>query len=163
MVKNNQSFTIKLEPASIREIERLVDLVCDQLFINDTYYGSILISLTEMFSLLLKEQETETFKIKYNTDYQEINFEFTPITSQIITEFESEIRIDSLHEEGMQTSIFLINSLVDSITVVDNNGINFSFDISALHNKIYKDRVKQLDKFFDVEKKLKVKKDDDQL
>ena len=44
MVSNDQSFEFELNPNTLREIEHFSDLICDQLFINETYYGNILMS-----------------------------------------------------------------------------------------------------------------------
>jgi len=163
MVSNNQSFSIKLEADSIRRIEQIVDLVCDQLFINDTYYGSILTALTELFEILLKRQKSETFKIEYNTDYQKLTFRFYPIDHKIASDFENEFSIDMLLEEDPQTSIFLIKSLVDSLIVEDRETIQLSFDISALHNKIYDQRAAHLKDYFKVKEDAKVNESNDQL
>ncbi|MCF6169722.1 MAG: hypothetical protein L3J31_02205 [Bacteroidales bacterium] len=163
MVNNNQSFTIQLEPGAIREIEQIVDLVCDQLFINDTYYGSILMAMTELFGVLLEQQSTKTFKIEYNTDYQEVTFSFYPVDKKITSAFELQVNIDTLEEPDAKTSVFLIKSLVDDLTVTDNEVIHLSFDISALHNKVYEQRRNQLKKYFNVNQELKVNKKDDQL
>ncbi len=163
MVNNNQSFSIKLEADSIRRIEQIVDLVCDQLFINDTYYGSILTALTELFEIMLKRQKSETFKIEYNTDYQKLTFRIYPVDQKIASNFEDEFSIDMLLDEEPQTSIFLIKSLVDSLHVEDKEIIQLSFDISALHNKIYEQRATQLKDYFKVKEDSKVNENNDQL
>ncbi|RLD45557.1 MAG: hypothetical protein DRI89_00620 [Bacteroidetes bacterium] len=163
MVKNNQSFSIKLEADSIRRIEQIVDLVCDQLFINDTYYGSILTALTELFEIMLIRQKSETFKIEYNTDYQKLTFRIYPVDHKIASNFEDEFSIDMLLDEEPQTSIFLIKSLVDSLHVEDKEIIQLSFDISALHNKIYEQRATQLKDYFKVKEDSKVNENNDQL
>ncbi len=163
MVNNNQSFSIKLEADSIRRIEQIVDLVCDQLFINDTYYGSILTALTELFEIMLKRQKSETFKIEYNTDYQKLTLRIYPVDHKIASNFEDEFSIDMLLDEEPQTSIFLIKSLVDSLHVEDKEIIQLSFDISALHNKIYEQRATQLKDYFKVKEDSKVNENNDQL
>ncbi len=163
MISSNQAFEIKLQPASIREIERIVDLICDQLFINDTYYGSILISLTEVFGLLLNEQQTESFNVEYKTDYQMLTFSIYPVDKRIIARFELEVSIDSLKEQDEQTGVFLIKSLVDELTITDENIVKLNFDISALHNDIYNKRVIHLNYYFNVNKELKTSKDNDKL
>ena len=56
MVANDQSLTLTLVPKEIRKIEHFVDDICDQLFINDTYYGNILMSITELFNTLCLRQ-----------------------------------------------------------------------------------------------------------
>lgn len=163
MINNNQSFAIELKPASVREIERIVDLICDQLFINDTYYGSILTSLTEIFELLLRENQSETFNVEYKTDYQVLTISIYPIDKHIIARFEIPVHIDILKDTDEQTGIFLIASLVDELKVREERILDLNFDISALHNKIYNHRVTQLEKYFNVSKNVKVSGKNDQL
>ncbi len=163
MVNNNQSFTIKLEPVSVRRVEQIVDLVCDQLFINETYYGSILIASTEMFELLLNNKHSETFQIEYNTDYQELTISFYPVHEDLIAKIEQQISIDTLKEGSDETKIFLLKSLVDGLNTSDAEIVHLGFDIGALHNKVYQQRVDQLNKYFKVDLNLKVTKDNDQL
>lgn len=164
MVNNNQVFNIELVPDSIREIERIVDLICDQLFINDTYYGSILMALTEMFTLLMEENNSQPFKIEYSTDYQQLHLSIYPVDSRISSGFNENIGITNLQKNDTLKSIFLIKSLVDSVTLSDPTTVNMGFDISALHNKIYNQRSMLLNMYFNVKQgEVKVDKQDDQL
>lgn len=163
MINNNQSFAIEIKPDSIRELERIVDLICDQLFINDTYYGSILMALTEVFDLLLKEQNSETFNVEYKTDYQTLTISIYPIDKSIIARFELPVNIDSLQETDGQTAMFLIKSLVDELIITEDNVVQLNFDISALHDKIYKQRLSLLNNYFNVNQELKLSKNNDKL
>ena len=163
MINNNQTFAIEIKPASIREVERIVDLICDQLFINDTYYGSILMALTEVFDLLLKEQNSETFNVEYQTDYKTLTISIYPVDKQIIARFELPVNINSLQETDEETGIFLIKSLVDELMITEDNIIQLDFDISALHNEIYKQRLIHLNNYFKVNQVLKVSKNNDSL
>jgi hypothetical protein len=82
MLMNDQSLEVALEPQSIIKIERFVDTVCDQLLINDTYYGSILMAVTEMFSICLEKSESNILSIQYSTDYQTLKINFQPIDTE---------------------------------------------------------------------------------
>ena len=163
MINNNQSFAIEIKPDSIRELERIVDLICDQLFINDTYYGSILMTLTEVFELLLREEQSEPFNVEYHTDYQILTISIYPIDKPIIARFESPVNINSLQESDEQTAVFLINSLVDELQLTDENSIHFNFDISALHNEVYQQRLNHLKLYFNINQGQKVSKKNDKL
>jgi len=163
MINNNQSFTIELKPDSIRELERIVDLICDQLFINDTYYGSILMALTEVFDLLLDEQTSETFNVEYKTDYHALTISIYPVDESIIDRFKLPVNIDSLQETDGQTAMFLIKSLVDELLITEDNVVQLNFDISALHDKIYKQRLSLLNNYFNVNQELKLSKNNDKL
>ena len=162
MVNNNQSVSIKLQPNSIRDIESFVDTICDQLFINDTYYGNILMSVTELFNYLLINNHEKKLNITYNSDYKNIIISFHPIDLQVIKSISKTIDIDDIIHQDNDKNIFLIHSLVDNITESNDDTISFEFDISALHNEIYNQRAATLKKYFSKQIiSLKVPKEND--
>lgn len=162
MVSNDQSFEFKLEPHALREIEHFADLICDQLFINETYYGNILMSLTEFFQLLIHSQQKGKVKITYNTDYQKVNTNFYPVDPEIVKAFSEEISFDAIADDDALKSAFLISKLVDEIDIVEHDSISLLFDISAMHHEVYEHRKNQLQNYF-TRAEEKVKKKDDQL
>ncbi len=147
MVNNNQTIDVKLSQESIRRIESFVDAVCDQLFINDTYYGNILVSVTELFNYLLKHDQNKSISITYYSDYKTVSMSFQPIDNQSVVRLGEKINIDDLEVKHDYTSIFLIKSLVEKMSVVDDTVI-LDFDISALHNDIYNRRNTLLKEYF---------------
>ena len=148
MVNNDQTVTVKLIPENIREIEAFVDRVCDQLFINDTYYGNILMSLTEMFNYLLGHNSVKKLEITYNSNYENIIISFYPVDNQILESFGQKIDIDNVVDEENHKNHFLIHSLVDTVHVSENEILSLEFDISALHNEIYQSRKSLLKDYF---------------
>jgi len=156
MVANDQSLTVRLIPEEIRKIEQFVDDICDQLFINDTYYGNILMSITELFQALCEKTPGETLKITYNTDYKQIKITAQPIDTEIINVIESDIEIENVLDGQFNKNVYLIKSLVDQYEVSDN-ALILNFDISALHNEIYKKRADQLHSYLENEKEKKKK------
>jgi hypothetical protein len=162
MVANDQSLTVKLLPEEIRKIEQFVDDICDQLFINDTYYGNILMSITELFQALCQKTPGEVLNITYNTDYKEIKITAQPVDNEIINIVESDIDIDQVTEGTYNKNVYLIKSLVDQFEVNDD-ALVLNFDISALHNEIYKKRAEQLQAYLKNEKVKKKEKSSDNL
>lgn len=160
MMNNNHSVSIKLQPESIRDIEIFVDTICDQLFINDTYYGNILMSLTELFNYLL-DSENDTLNITYNSDYKKIEISFYPVDIQMFSSLTKSINIDDIIHQESNKNIFLINSLVDNITTNIDGNLSFEFDISALHNEIYNHRSELLTKYFSKQLVVKAHKHND--
>ena len=160
-MNNNQSISIKLQPESIRNIENFVDTICDQLFINDTYYGNILMSLTEFFNCLLASSKNDTIDITYNSDYKNIAISFYDVDTHIVTSLTKPIDIDDIIHHDSNKNIFLINSLVDNITINNQGDLSFEFDISALHNDIYNHRAEQLKKYFSKQTVAKTQKHND--
>ena len=157
MVANDQSLTLTLVPKEIRKVEHFVDDICDQLFINDTYYGNILMSITELFNTLCEKSPGETLNIIYNTDYKQIRISAQPIDKEIVNVIESDIDLDNIMDGPYSKNIFLIKSLVDAYEI-EEDALILNFDIGALHNEIYKKRADQLQSYFkkeDVKKKQK--------
>ena len=157
MVSNDQFLEVELVPSKIRKIEHFVDDICDQLFINDTYYGNILMSITELFNALCEKSRGEILNITYNTDYKKVTISAQPIDSEIINIIESDIDLDNILEGKFNKNIFLIKSLVDQYEIKED-ALILNFDISALHNEIYKKRAGQLQNYLkkeDVKKKQK--------
>lgn len=148
MVVNNQSIAIDLVSENIREIELFVDTVCDQLFINDTYYGNILMSVTELFNYLVANNQNDSINITYNSDYENINISFQPVDNQSIARLSGEVDFEKLMHQEDDKNLFLIHSLVDNINLVDENTLSLEFDISALHNEIYQKRSLLLKEYF---------------
>jgi hypothetical protein len=162
MVANDQSLKLTLVPKEIRKIEHFVDDICDQLFINDTYYGNILMSITELFNTLCEKSPGEVLNITYNTDYKKIKITAQPIDKEIVNVIESDIDIDNIMDGPYTKNVFLIKSLVDAY-VIEEEALILNFDIGALHNEIYKKRAKQLQTYLKKEEIKKKQKSSDQL
>ena len=157
MVSNDQFLEVELVPSEIRKIEHFVDDICDQLFINDTYYGNILMSITELFNTMCEKSPGEILNITYNTDYKKVTISAQPIDSEIINVIESDINLDNILDGQFNKNIFLIKSLVDQYEIKED-ALILNFDISALHNEIYKKRAGLLQNYLkkeDVKKKQK--------
>jgi hypothetical protein len=162
MVSNDQFLEVELVPSEIRKIEHFVDDICDQLFINDTYYGNILMSITELFNTLCEKSPGEILNITYNTDYKKVTISAQPIDSEIINVIESDIDLDNILDGQFNKNIFLIKSLVDQYEIKED-ALILNFDISALHNEIYKKRAVQLQNYLKKEEIKKKQKSSDNL
>jgi len=157
MHKNDQSRNVALVPQSIHEIERFTDDVCDNLYINDTYYGNILMSLTTMFELCLTTSEEKSVNISYNTDYQVVTIVFKPLPSQLSSLFSEKI---VLSDDELSTKAFLIKNLTDKVKLSDQS-ISLQFDIRAMHNKVYRERMDKLQSYLSQHELKKVKRKND--
>ncbi len=151
MVNNNQKVSVELTPNNIRNIESFVDSVCDQLFINDTYYGNILMSVTELFTFLVENNEFNSLEITYNSNYEKMTIGFQPVDNQIIDSFSLKIDFEDIIKGEREKTLFLINSLVDNITI-EKDRLSLEYDISALHNEIYQKRKSLLKEYFTKQK-----------
>ena len=151
MVNNNYTVSVELNPNSIRNIESFVDSVCDQLFINDTYYGNILMSVTELFNFLVENNEYKQLEITYNSNYEKMTIGFQPIDIQVVESFSSKTDFEDIIKGDREKTMYLIKSLVDNI-IIENEKLLLEYDISALHNEIYQKRKSLLKEYFTIQK-----------
>ena len=163
MLVIDQSHEVDLAPQSIGQIEQFADTLCDQLFINDTYYGSILMSLTELFSICLEKNNSETLSYYYTTNYQTVNIVVQQVDNEIVNCFSQQGGLDFDDEMTMEKGVYLISSLTDSIQIISEDSIEMTFDISAIHNKAYKHRSETLSAYFSSMHKKSVSKKNDSL
>jgi len=140
-MKNN-IFVFSPGVKSIRAIENYTDKICENLFINDTYYGNILMCLTEINDLLGRDNTDCNFELYYKTDFKVLTFIIKPIENKTIKRQKTKITLDV---SMIQTDLIL--SLSDNFNVIDNS-IVIDFKIGALHKSIYEERLKHLKKYF---------------
>ena len=148
MVAKEQALELQIEDQSLTQIEHFVDHLCDKLMINDAYFGNILMSLNEFFSLLIDLNTQKTVKISYVTDYQRLTVKFYPIDHTIVEALDSEVDLTNVVDSEINKRIFILNKLVDSIIKGEDGVVSLVFDISALHSVVYDDRKKKLQAFY---------------
>jgi hypothetical protein len=149
MAHPDTSFVFDLEMDNVSKIEHFVDFICDQLMINDTYSGNILVSLDEFFNLAKEVSLKGEMIISYSTDYQKIVIYIKPIDNQLIKYLKTKIKIEKIGESSAHKSIYLLRALVDKIEFSGDSSISLFFDISAVHNKVYTYRQNTLSSYFE--------------
>lgn len=149
MAHLDTSFIYDLKKDSVSKIEYFVDFICDQLLINETYSGNILVSVIEFFNIAKEVSNKGKLHILYSTDYQYIKIKIKPIDAQLYTILKDKIKLDDIETSPLNKSLFLMNSLVDNVEFIENNSISFTFDISAVYNKVYTQRQISLNSYFE--------------
>ncbi len=155
----NRSISIGQE-SSIHEMENFAEVLCDQLFINETYFGNILMTLSELYNLLIPQTSTNPVKLSYNTDFLLLNIVFEGLNKSLLEALNTQVDLNDLSDEPEQERLFLIQTLTDGIEILDENNLQISFDISAIHNKIYQQRAEFLRAFFKKHAGVAVKSND---
>lgn len=140
-MKNNSIIITPGNKKTVRIIEAYTETICENLFINDTYYGNILMCLTELNEIFADSEVNQKIKFSYETDFSTliINAVFlggNHIRQQTDKAFSNnEIRYQ------------LLQTLSDKLQILDDR-IIFDFNISALHRSIYESRTKHLKIYF---------------
>lgn len=137
-------------PENIHQVEKFVEDICDEYNINNTYFGNILVALTEAVEnaivhgnnknpeknveiIFVSKPEGLSFTIKDEGKGFDIN--------QIPDPTDLNVNPDEQKGRG----IFLIKSLADEVNFLKNGkGVEILFKISSINNEIAVDRINQL-------------------
>lgn len=150
MIENNQNLRFLSDIANLHYIEKFVEQVCDEFNINTTYYGNILIAITEAVENAIKhgnQGDPEKFvEIFFQYDSNEIKFiiqdegkgfDFNKIPDP------TEINGD---EKGR--GIYLIKTLADNVIFSDNgSSLEICFQINNITQQTAINRINELQNF----------------
>lgn len=140
-MRTNESDKLILNcSSSMHQIEEFVESICDKLFINETYFGNILITVGEVFNLVKSMDKDFTLFCDYHTDFQVLSIAFRGVKESIIELISTNSSLSETHDTLFSGSVFLIQSLSDNIDKTLDNTLQVSFDIGAIHNSIYLER-----------------------
>ena len=133
-------------------MEAYAEDLCDKLFINDTYYGNLLMCLNDLNEVLVSWAIEEKIELSYNTDFSILNI----VAKGAEKESNKHFKTDNLSDDS--NSLSLIRTLSDDLLISDNT-IEMQFNIGALHKSIYEERLKHLKTYLN--KLIKVRKAND--
>ncbi len=155
--KKKGFFSRTIDPKSITQIEQFVDELFSQFQISETYYGNILMSLTEFISLIPSYQDGIGVKLTYRPGYQQVKLSVQPVSDELILLLDKKkIDLVNVLDNEENKKIYIIKKLVDEIVLKDDNVVTFIFDVGALHNEVFEDRKNKLQNFFRSKTKHKV-------
>lgn len=153
-----EKLTLDSKPENISSVERFVEEICDYYNINDTYFGNILIALTEAFRNALvhgnESQASRKINLVFESKPKGLSFTisdegkgFNPDTVPDPTD----IDIDMDTESGR--GLFLIRSLADKTEISDEGrSIEMFFRISGIGHEAMKKRMGHFNEYFQTTK-----------
>ena len=153
-----EKLTLESKPENISSIERFVEEICDYYNINDTYFGNILIALTEAFqnALVHGNQSDPTKRIQVIFESKPKGLSFTVKDEGDGFDMDSvpdplDLSIEADTEKGR--GIFLMRSLSDKMIVTDDgSSIEMFFKISGIGHEAMKTRITHFNEYFQTKK-----------
>jgi serine/threonine-protein kinase RsbW len=151
--------TLKIKSilSNIHLVERFVEEICDEYNINNTYFGNILVALTEAVENAIyhgnKSDAEKQINIRFESKPKGLMFEVTDEG----TGFDYKNIPDAIdvvgNPEGKGTGIYLIKTLADEIKY-KNHGrtLQMMFFISSINQQLAVDRIQKLNAFQKSEK-----------
>ncbi|PKP33205.1 MAG: hypothetical protein CVT99_01770 [Bacteroidetes bacterium HGW-Bacteroidetes-16] len=159
--KNDQIVTVHSNRNNIHDIEQFAETLCDHLMINETYFGNILTSLSELYHIWNISNPSDSIKLSYNTDFKTLNIFIDGFEQKVIDQINTPENLDHEEHGTISDKVFVIQRLTDSIVINEDNSVQISFDISAIHNRIYHERARLLRAYHNGVNVTKVASNDD--
>jgi serine/threonine-protein kinase RsbW len=153
-----EKLTLESKPENISAVERFVEEICDYYNINDTYFGNILIALTEAFNNALvhgnQNQADKNIEIVFESKPKGLSFTvkdegtgYDP--DQVPDPLDLEVEPESEKGRG----IFLIHSLSDKVDLTDDGSrIEMFFRISGIGHEAMKKRIGHFNDYYQTKK-----------
>lgn len=160
-VSNSAPVEIICDRPQLHQIEKFVDSVTDQLFINGSYYGNILTALTELFSILCEHMPGLPVKYDYYTDFNTLQIRLQKADNQALTPILEAKKLGEISDSVTSKSAFLVHAFADRLEILPENELLLEFDIGALHHQIYEKRTTLLRNYFTFFHQVELSRNDD--
>lgn len=155
---------LKLESAltSLNEVERFVEEISDEYFLNDNYFGNILISLTEAVkNAIIHGNKSDPKKIVHILfESRQEGLVFTVFDQGSGFDYKSYSDRNKLldNPDMTGTGLMLIHSLADEVKF-QNKGrvLEMIFKITGIDDRVIDQRYRLMNKFFKTVSKVKEK------
>jgi len=138
---------------NIHQVEKFVEDICDEFNINNTYFGNILVVLTEAVENAMKHgngnDPKKNVQIIFTSKSEGLSFTISDEgngfdVSQIPDPTDLNVDPDEIKGRG----IFLIKSLADEVKFLNNGKtVEIIFKISSINSEMAIERIKQLKKY----------------
>lgn len=153
-----ESLSIDSRPENISQIERFVEEICDYYNINDTYFGNILIALTEAFNnaLVHGNQNDPSRKIHLVFESRPKGLCFT-VTDEGSgydpADVPDPLDIEQENSGEKGRGLFLIHSLSDKVELREGGrSVEMFFRISGIGHEAMKKRISHFNEYFQTRK-----------
>ena len=153
-----ETLTLESRPENISSIERFVEEICDYYNINDTYFGNILIALTEAYQNALihgnNSDASKSIHVVFESKPKGLSFTVTDegkgFDPDLVPDpLDLEIELDTEKGRG----VFLMRSLSDKMIVTDDGrSIEMFFRISGIGHEAMKKRISSFNEYYQTKK-----------
>jgi len=138
-------------PESLHQVEKFVEDICDEYNINNTYFGNILIALTEAVENAIthgnKNNSSKQVSLVFVSKPEGLSFSITD-EGDGFDIYSISDPTDINQEELKGRGIFLIKSLADELHYFNNGKtVEIIFKISSINNETASERINLLKKY----------------
>ncbi len=150
---------IKSDLHEIPEVERFVEDICDYYNLNDSYFGNILIAVTEAVenAIIHGNQQDKKKQVLIQFDFSQKGIGFTIEDEGTGFDFQSipDATDTQNNPDKKGTGIYLIKVLADEVHFLENGRkVQLQFNITSINKEIFINRKKHIDDYFKVKKNI---------
>ncbi|HPS45673.1 MAG TPA: ATP-binding protein [Bacteroidales bacterium] len=153
MISNKIQLIIPSLLDQMYQVEKFVEEICDEFNINNTYFGNIIVALTEAVENAIKHgnanNSSKKVEITFITKNEGLSFvvkdEGAGFNANTIPD---PTDINTKEEETKGRGIFLIKSLADEVNFLGKgNEVEIIFKIASINSEMAIERIQQLKKY----------------
>ncbi|MCX6269756.1 MAG: ATP-binding protein [Bacteroidetes bacterium] len=154
MIFKKQELSIESGLQNLYKIEKFVEEISDFFNVNNTYFGNILIALTEAVKNAIVHGNKEDIDKKVLVIFESKPSGLTFIVKDEGGGFDSDsipnpTDLEVVEGRKIKTGLYLIRSLADEVNFKDNGRqIEIQFYISSINYQLAVDRSKALKEYF---------------
>ena len=151
MLSEKINIVLPSKPESLHQVEKFVENICDEYNINNSYFGNILIALTEAVDNAIihgnKNNSSKQVSLVFVSKPEGLSFSITDQGDGFdITNITDPTDIDQDEIKGR--GIFLLRSLSDELHYTNNGKtVELIFKISSINNEMASERINMLKKY----------------
>jgi serine/threonine-protein kinase RsbW len=160
MINHSKELKISSALMNLSQIEKFVEEICDLYYLNDSYFGNILVAVEEAVKNAIihgnKNDVNKQVIITYHTSTRGLTFRIEDEGEGF--EYSSVPDLLECDESVVATigkGIFLIRALADHVSYNDSgNSVEITFDISSMYRDTTLSRINKLHQYFEKQKSL---------
>lgn len=160
MTSQNRELKISSALMNLSQIEKFVEEICDLYYLNDSYFGNILVAVEEAVKnaiihgnkndinkLVIISYYTSSSGLTFRIEDEGEGFDYSSVPDLL----EADESVVATIGKG----IFLIRALADHVSYNDaGNTVEITFDISSMHRETTLSRIQKLHQYFEKQKSL---------
>jgi serine/threonine-protein kinase RsbW len=150
---------IRSDINEIHEVERFVEDICDYYNINNSYFGNIIVAISEAVENSIvhgnKQDPSKSINISFESNQKGIVFSIEDEGEGFSFENIPDPTDIQNNPEKKGTGIFLIKTLADEALFLNNGRkVQIQFNITSINREVFTRRMKQVDEYFEVKKNI---------
>lgn len=159
MIKRKQELEFQSDIKNLNKVEKFVEEISDQYHINNTYFGNLMIAITEAVKNAIthgnKGDVNKKVKIEFSSDKRGLAFKVIDEGEGFdLKNLPNPLNGENGDAKNIGRGIFLIQSLADEVSFNDTaNEILMIFEISSINQETTLDRIQKLKQYNTVSEK----------